>query len=763
MIMKRTLFVILSAVCFSLLPTGAFPASEAPRWIGFPGGAADTENSWTAFRRDVRLDVVPLSAVARIAVDSKYWLWINGEPVVREGGLKRGPTPADSYCDEVDLAPYLKKGVNRVAVLVWHFGKEGFSHKSSGRSGLFFELPGVVVSDSAWSCRLHPAFGTCGGPFPNSRLAESNIRFDARLDLGPWQTALCDAAGFVRAEESGAEGAAPWGALVPRPIPQWKDFGVRRAKFVRRAGDGCDTLVARLPYNMQFTPVVALTDASGGRTVGLLTDHTVAGGDVNLRAEYVTRPGRQRYESPGWLSGEELWAVVPHGVEVHEIAYRESGYDTEPSGRFSCDDAFVMRFWQKALRTLYVNMRDTFFDCPDRERAQWWGDVTVMMGELFYTYSPSVHALMRKAMLELAAWQKPDGALFSPIPAGNYDAELPGQMLAAVGRYGFWTYYLHTGDRATIERVYPAVRRYLALWTTDSTGLTELRRGGWNWGDWGDERDMRLIYAGWHALALEGAANMAELLGRDDEAAGYRAERERVAAGYERCWNGTAYRHPDYTGATDDRVQALAVVAGIAGPERYDALFATLRTQEYASPYMEKYVLEALFRMGHGDYALERFRRRFAPMVDDPERTTLFEGWDIGNAKYGGGTTNHAWSGGPLTVIAGQICGIRPLEAGYRSFAVAPACALLPRAAISVPTVAGDIRVSWRPGKRGRELRLTVPEGTTACVPLPDTVSHLRVDGRRCAAAACELSPGLREIRLPAGRHTVHLFSEPCN
>lgn len=711
--MKKTLLLLLSVLWL----LSAF--SSVPRWIGAPAGAADTINSWTAFRRDVQLDEVPLSAVARIAVDSKYWLWVNGAPVVREGGLKRGPAPADGYCDEVDLAPYLKRGVNRLAVLVWHFGKEGFSHKSSGRSGLFFDLKGVVASDTSWRCRLHPAYSTCDGRGPNYRLPESNIRFDARLDLPGWQTAPCDAEGFVPAEASGAEGAAPWGALVPRPVPQWKDFGVKRAKFVRRAGDGCDTLVARLPYNMQLTPVLELSDPAGGRTVGILTDHTVAGGDVNLRAEYVTRPGRQRYESPGWLSGEELWVVVPHGVGVHEIAFRESGYDTEPSGVFSCDDPFVMRFWQKALRTLYVNMRDTFFDCPDRERAQWWGDVVVMMGELFYTYLPSAHALMRKAMLELAAWQKPDGALFSPIPAGNYDSELPGQMLAAVGRYGFWNYYMHTGDRSTIERVYPAVKRYLALWKTDPTGLTGMRRGGWNWGDWGDERDMRLIYAGWHALALEGAANMAGVLGLDDDAAGYRAERERVAAGYERCWNGTAYRHPDYTGSTDDRVQALAVVAGIAGPEKYDALFATLRTQEHASPYMEKYVLEALFRMGYGDYALERFRRRFAPMVDDPGRTTLFEGWDIGNAKYGGGTTNHAWSGGPLTVIAEQVCGIRPLEAGYKRFAVAPACSLMPRASISVPTVAGDIRVSWRPVKKGWELRLTVPEGTTACVSVP--------------------------------------------
>ena len=104
--MKKTLLLLLSVLWL----LSAF--SSVPRWIGAPAGAADTINSWTAFRRDVQLDEVPLSAVARIAVDSKYWLWVNGAPVVREGGLKRGPAPADGFCDEVDLAPYLKRGVH---------------------------------------------------------------------------------------------------------------------------------------------------------------------------------------------------------------------------------------------------------------------------------------------------------------------------------------------------------------------------------------------------------------------------------------------------------------------------------------------------------------------------------------------------------------------------------------------------------------------------------------------------------------------------
>lgn len=46
-------------------------------------------NTWIAFRKDIVLDKVPRQAIASIAADTKYWLWINGEPVVFEGAQAR--------------------------------------------------------------------------------------------------------------------------------------------------------------------------------------------------------------------------------------------------------------------------------------------------------------------------------------------------------------------------------------------------------------------------------------------------------------------------------------------------------------------------------------------------------------------------------------------------------------------------------------------------------------------------------------------------
>lgn len=689
--------------------------SSRAKWItASASDSTDAPNTWMSFEKTEVLDKVPSHAIARIGADSKYWLKINGREVVFEGGLKRGPEPGAGYYDEIDVAEYLHVGENTIDVLLWFFGKDGFSHVSSGKAGLIFSLENnglEIVSDSSWLCCVRPEYSTTGEPYPNYRLSESNIRYDSTV---PQPQMVC-------AVEYGTWGDAPWGKMLPRPIPMWKDFGVKTGELIRKG----DTTILKLPYNMQMTPIIKVSDEVGESLVHIQTDHSKSGRTHCIRAEYITSKGEQTYESLGWMNGQQIMVIAPENVQVQEISYRETGYNTELEGTFNCSDPFYNLFWEKAMRTLYVNMRDNFFDCPDRERAQWWGDVVVLMGECFYSYSTSTHALMKKAIDELCAHQADDGTLHSPIP-GVYTSELPGQMLASVGRYGFWNYYMNTGDLETIRNAYPVVKRYLDVWETDSTGLTVYRKGGWSWGDWGDNKDRALIQAGWHHLALEGAACMADALGYDADAEAFRATMAKVAAGFNDCWTGTEYRHPDYDKLTDDRVQALAVLSGIAGEEKYPQIIEFLKKTEHASPYFEKYVMEALFKMGEGEYAMERCSRRFGEMVNHPDYTTLFEGWEIGNSKYGGGTTNHAWSGGAITVIGAELCGIKPIEPGYKKFEVRPQPAGLSEVSLAFPTVRGEVAYSHKVDGEEIKFTVTVPKGTKAHFVYKDVDKWLR-------------------------------------
>ena len=128
--MKRILFLFL-ALCTGFLALAQEPVWRA-RWISKQQSNSGS-NEWIAFRKRVNLDKVPQSLPARIAADTKYWLWINGELAVYEGGLKRGPAPGDGYVDTVDIAPWLRPGENLISILVWHLGRNGFSHLDPGK------------------------------------------------------------------------------------------------------------------------------------------------------------------------------------------------------------------------------------------------------------------------------------------------------------------------------------------------------------------------------------------------------------------------------------------------------------------------------------------------------------------------------------------------------------------------------------------------------------------------------------------------------
>ncbi|MDR1223686.1 MAG: glycoside hydrolase [Tannerella sp.] len=690
------------------------------KWISFEHTQSES-NSWYIFRRDVKLANVPESLTARIAVDSKYWLWINDRLVVFEGGLKRGPARNATYYDEVEIAPYLTAGENTIAILVWHFGRNGFSHVNSGTAGLWFEAvaPGVeIVSDGSWEGRMYDAYQDTDAPHPNYRLPESNIRFDARKEITGWNRKSFS--GNIRGAFILNDPAdVPVGQFVKRPVPLWKDYGLAEYVNIRKSAEG-DTLFCRLPYNCHITPCLKVK-AREGAMIKMQTDNYLGGGTPNVRAEYITREGEQEYESFGWMNGHEVWYVIPEGVEVIEVKYRETGYDTEFVEPFRCSDPFYNELWKRSARTLYVTMRDTYMDCPDRERSQWWGDEVNELGEAFYALTPSSHRLALKGIHELINWQRADGVIFSPSPAGNWNRELPLQMLASVGWYGFYTQYYYSADSSFIPVIYDRLHRYLhEVWQVDPNGLPVERTGEWSWGDWGENIDMGVLTACWYYLALKAELAFALQLKKNADAEELQSMMHRIAKNFDaKFWTGTAYRSPGYGGETDDRAQAMAVVSELAFADKYPALLKVLRKEYHASPYMEKYVLEALFLMNDPVFALERMKKRYERMMAYQEYTTLFEGWGIGAEGFGGGTVNHAWSGGPLTLLSRKVCGIEPTSPGFRTFRVAPQPGFLKEASATVASVNGEIKVSISLKGRKMTIRVNVPEGGTAEIVFP--------------------------------------------
>ena len=106
---RRFIVCVAAGILLAATALSARETAWKARWIGKQEYRSET-NSWLAFKKKVTVAEVPEVMTARIAADSKYWLWINDSLVVFEGGLKRGPAPGDTYYDEVDIAPFLRKG-----------------------------------------------------------------------------------------------------------------------------------------------------------------------------------------------------------------------------------------------------------------------------------------------------------------------------------------------------------------------------------------------------------------------------------------------------------------------------------------------------------------------------------------------------------------------------------------------------------------------------------------------------------------------------
>lgn len=724
--MKNTILFAFIILC-SCNVVNTRSKNDMAKWITV-SDFQHAPNQWYNLRKSFNLDEIPSKATVKISVDSKYWLWVNGTLVIREGMVKRGPNPSDTYYDELDLAKFLKKGKNTVAVLAWYFGKEGFSHKDSGKFGFFFngDIGGQsVVSDHTWKIRENSAYQRVTGweRSSNYRLPEVDVKYVATANIENWQNIDFDDSSWDTPIEVGAEGVAPWNNLVKRNIPQWKDFGLKKvaaADLVKNK----NRVTLKLPYNMQFSYYIKVKSKGAGKVIDIKTDSYDWLNDVPISSQYVTKEGIQEYEHFPWMSGHEITFDLEDGIQLLEAGYRETGYKSEIDGSFEIDDPFMMTFLQKAENTLYVNMRDTWFDCPDRERAQWWGDLVLLMEESFYVLDNDAHALSLKGIRELVDWQKDNGVLYSPIPAGNWDRELPQQMLAAVA-LGFKNYMMYTGDMETYKYVFPHVKKYLDLWSVDPNGHVNFKSGGWNWSDWGSKVDSELLEQAWYYMALETYADIADKVGEI-------AERDRATATLEKIktfvndnyWTKKGYRSSNYKEEIDDRGNGMMVLAGIAEQDKYETISTLLQNVKHSSPYIDKYQLEALFMMGKSEQALSRIKTRYKAMVDS-ELTTLWELFELGNSSY-----NHGWSGGPLTIMYKYMAGIKPIRPGFEQFEVFPEPLSYKNIKCSISTIKGNISLKYAQNLDNTSIEISVPEQSEAMIRVPSGALNVEIKGK---------------------------------
>ena len=173
-------------------------------------------------------------------------------------------------------------------------------------------------------------------------------------------------------------------------------------------------------------------------------------------------------------------------------------------------------------------------------------------------------------------------------------------------------------------------------------------------------------------------------------------------------------RFVDSEGSSHTSLHAalFALRYGLAEEAEKDALREILRTRGMAcSVYGAQFLLETCYLQGMAEHALTLLTsdgpRSWLNMMREGA-TISMESW--GDRWKTNQDWNHAWGAAPANLIPRWLCGLRPVEPGFRRFVVDPKPASLVQFTLRQPTIHGSITLEWD-GSHGS---LVVPQGTTA-------------------------------------------------
>ncbi len=231
---------------------------------------------------------------------------------------------------------------------------------------------------------------------------------------------------------------------------------------------------------------------------------------------------------------------------------------------------------------------------------------------------------------------------------------------------------------------------------------------------------------------------MALLTGHTSDTTAINAKLENIKNTFNKTfWQGKYYMSWQVS-TPDDRANAMAVNAGLAEPSKWDAIHKNVLTKyTNSSCFFDRWVFEALCKMGKQEDALLRMYNRYKTMIP-ASFTTLWEHYDRWwasriNAFDEASSLNHGWNP-PVLLLSQDIAGVAPVEAGWSIYHVFPKEAFLTSINVTVPTIKGDVKVDIKKTNTKYSIKLNSPLNTNAIIGIPkssfSTISSIDVNGK---------------------------------
>ncbi|MBS3761758.1 MAG: alpha-L-rhamnosidase, partial [Planctomycetes bacterium] len=266
-----------------------------------------------------------------------------------------------------------------------------------------------------------------------------------------------------------------------------------------------------------------------------------------------------------------------------------------------------------------------------------------------------------------------------------------------------------------------------------------------------------------HYRALVLMSRLAEATERFEDANCFRRRAGIVERAFnEKLFDGGAGRYIDGEGSGHGSLHAnlFPLAFGLVPADRIPGVLDHIRSRGMAcSVYGAQHLLDALYRTGAEDYALELLTstddRSWGHMVEEGA-TMTWEGWDW---KYKKNLDwNHPWGAAPANLIPRRLMGVRPLRPGFGKVLIQPQSGDLTSAECRVPTIRGPIDVRLENSEDVFKMEVHIPVNTAARAELPagqGEVSRVEIDGVK---QVCHRKGKYIVIDpLPPGAHFIEL------
>lgn len=242
--------------------------------------------------------------------------------------------------------------------------------------------------------------------------------------------------------------------------------------------------------------------------------YILKGGDEVIRPRF-TFHGYRFVELTGPVRAPASQDVK--GLVVSSIRHLDSSYETS--------DELINRFWENITWSLRANFLSIPTDTPARnERMGWSGDINVFSQAA--TYLAGVAPFLSRHLLAMRDIQREDGRFTDVAPVGG---GFGGTLWGSAGMILPWEVYQQYGDTRILEDHYEAMAEYLEFLESRIDPETGRLEEG-PLGDWlspeGSKNDNTLLWAAYHAYDLKIMAEIAKILGREQDAARYRQRYE---------------------------------------------------------------------------------------------------------------------------------------------------------------------------------------------------------------------------------------------